>query len=149
MPCCFKARVRVRMSSMNAFSCAIRPPSPTRECVGTTMAGFSCSNWSSTRIQLAKLPPAAATLGTPTRLDWGTGLEAPLKTLGPVFVTPQWMIPSGTGALLASPFQGLVDDGPFQRFFYITLPLMMVFGCVLGLVLGPALLSVVESGGVQ
>jgi polyhydroxyalkanoate synthase len=61
---------------------------------------------------------AAATLGSPTRLDWGTGLEGPLKTLGPVFVTPQWLIPSGTGALLASPFQNLVDDGPFQRFFY-------------------------------
>lgn len=31
----------------------------------------------------------------------------------------------------------------------ITLPLMLVFGCVLGLVLGPALLNIIESGGVQ
>lgn len=61
---------------------------------------------------------AGATLGTPTRLDWGTGMEGTLKTLGPLFVTPKWMIPSGTGALLASPFQGIVDDGIFQRFFY-------------------------------
>ncbi len=61
---------------------------------------------------------AAATLGSPTRLDFGSGLEGVLKTLGPVFVTPPWMIPSGAGAWLASSFQGLVDDGPFQRFFY-------------------------------
>jgi tight adherence protein C len=31
----------------------------------------------------------------------------------------------------------------------ITVPLMLVFACVLGLVLGPALLNIIESGGVQ
>ncbi len=31
----------------------------------------------------------------------------------------------------------------------LTLPLMLVFACVLGLVLGPALLNIIESGGVQ
>lgn len=31
----------------------------------------------------------------------------------------------------------------------ITLPLMLVFACVLGLVLGPALLNIIESGSVQ
>lgn len=31
----------------------------------------------------------------------------------------------------------------------ITVPLMMVFACVLGLVLGPALLNIIESGGVE
>jgi lysosomal acid lipase/cholesteryl ester hydrolase len=61
---------------------------------------------------------AAATLGTPTRLDWGTGMEGLIKTLGPVLVSPSSMIPSGAGAWLASPFQGVVEDGPFQRFFY-------------------------------
>ncbi|MDP1828530.1 MAG: alpha/beta fold hydrolase [Archangium sp.] len=61
---------------------------------------------------------AAATLGTPTRLDWGTGMEGLIKTAGPALVQPGWMIPSGAGALLASPFQGVVEDGPFQRFFY-------------------------------
>ncbi|MDP2270723.1 MAG: alpha/beta fold hydrolase [Archangium sp.] len=61
---------------------------------------------------------AAATMGSPTRLDWGTGMESLLKTLGPVFVSPESMIPSGVGALLASPFQGAMEDGPFQRFFY-------------------------------
>ena len=61
---------------------------------------------------------AGATLGSPTKLNWGTGLEGLIKTAGPMFVTPKWMIPSGVGALLASPFQGVVEDGPFQRFFY-------------------------------
>ncbi len=59
---------------------------------------------------------AAATLGSPTRLDWGTGIEGLLKTVGPKIVTPPWMIPSAFGAGLASPFQS--DDGPFQRLFY-------------------------------
>lgn len=61
---------------------------------------------------------AAATLGSPTRLDWGSGLETLLKAVGPKLVTPQWMIPSGLGAHVAAPIQGLMEDGPFQRFFY-------------------------------
>lgn len=61
---------------------------------------------------------AGATLGSPTRLDWGTGMEGLIKTLGPALVSPGSMIPSGTGAFLASPFQGAMEDGPFQRMFY-------------------------------
>lgn len=61
---------------------------------------------------------AVATLGTPTRLDWGTGLETWLGALGPALVSPDVMIPSALGAHLAAPFQPVVDDGPFQRFFY-------------------------------
>lgn len=61
---------------------------------------------------------AAATLGSPTRLDWGAGFEGILKSVGPAIVTPPWMIPAGLGARLSAPFQGIVDDGPFQRLFY-------------------------------
>ena len=59
---------------------------------------------------------AAATMGSPTRLDWGTGLESLLTSIGPRIVTPQWMIPSMFGAHLAEPFQ--TADGPFERLFY-------------------------------
>ena len=61
---------------------------------------------------------AAATLGSPTRLDWGTGLEVLLKKLAPKLVTQDMTIPSALGAHAAAPIQGLIDDGPFQRFFY-------------------------------
>lgn len=62
---------------------------------------------------------AVATLGTPTRLDWGTGLEALLGRLGPkVLTTPDVLLPSQLGAALGAPFMTLVRDGPFQRFFY-------------------------------
>lgn len=61
---------------------------------------------------------AVATLGSPTRLDWGTGLETWLHSIAPKLVSPDLMIPSALGAHAAAPFQALVDDGPFQRFFY-------------------------------
>lgn len=61
---------------------------------------------------------AAATLGTPTRLDWGTNVEQLLQVLGPLFVRDDAVLPSQLGAGLAAPFQGIVDDGPFQRLFY-------------------------------
>jgi polyhydroxyalkanoate synthase len=60
----------------------------------------------------------AATLGSPTRLDWGSGLEVLLKTVGPALVSPPSMIPSELGSKLAAPFQGIVPDGIFQRFLY-------------------------------
>lgn len=59
---------------------------------------------------------AAATLGSPTRLNWGAGYEALLKAIGPAIVTPPVMLPSGFGARLAAPFQW--DDSLFQRIFY-------------------------------
>jgi lysosomal acid lipase/cholesteryl ester hydrolase len=62
---------------------------------------------------------AGATLGTPTRLDWGTSLETLIKTVGPALIDEKWLIPSDLGAALAAPFQGVVDDGPFQRLFYV------------------------------
>ncbi len=61
---------------------------------------------------------AVATLGSPTRLDWGTGLESLLRTLGPKVVTEEMMFPSRLGASVSAPMQTWFDDGPFQRFFY-------------------------------
>jgi len=59
-----------------------------------------------------------ATIGAPTRLDWGTGLEALIRSLGPKIVSDDVMLPSQFGAQLSAPLQTLFDDGPFQRFFY-------------------------------
>jgi polyhydroxyalkanoate synthase len=62
---------------------------------------------------------AVATLGSPTRLDWGTGLEALLSRLGQkVLTTPEVQLPSQLGAGLAAPAMTWFRDGPFQRFFY-------------------------------
>lgn len=61
---------------------------------------------------------AGATLGSPTRLDWGTGLETYLQGLAPKIVSPTMSVPSALGAWLAAPFQSWVEDGPFERFFY-------------------------------
>ncbi len=61
---------------------------------------------------------AVATLGAPTRLDWGTGLEQLIRSLGPKIVSDDVMLPSQFGAQLSAPLQTVFDDGPFQRFFY-------------------------------
>jgi len=60
---------------------------------------------------------AAATLGSPTRLDWGTGLELMLHSFARGLIGRKAMVPSSLGAHLIAPFQTLVDDGLFQRFF--------------------------------
>jgi pimeloyl-ACP methyl ester carboxylesterase len=60
---------------------------------------------------------AGATLGTPTRLDFGTGTDRLLGTVSGAF-PKTGAFPSALGAALAAPFQGAVDDGPFQRLFY-------------------------------
>lgn len=61
---------------------------------------------------------AVATMGSPTRLDWGTGLEKLIRTFGPMVVSDDVILPSQLGAQLSAPLQTLFDDGPFQRFFY-------------------------------
>lgn len=61
---------------------------------------------------------AVATLGSPTRLDYGTALEALLSEYGPRFVTADTTLPMAGGAGLSAPFQSVIDDGPFERFFY-------------------------------
>jgi pimeloyl-ACP methyl ester carboxylesterase len=60
---------------------------------------------------------AAATLGSPTRLDWGTGTEAALLTLGPLVVDPHRSFPSMAAAHAAAPFVNLWEDNPVERFF--------------------------------
>lgn len=60
---------------------------------------------------------AAITLGTPTRLDFGTGTDRLLGAMSPL-LPRSGAFPSALGALLAAPFQGAFDDGPFQRLFY-------------------------------
>lgn len=61
---------------------------------------------------------AAAAMGAPTRLDWGTGLEQLIRTFGPALANENVMLPSQFGAVLTAPLQATFDDGPFQRFFY-------------------------------
>jgi polyhydroxyalkanoate synthase len=60
----------------------------------------------------------AATLGSPTRLDWGSTLELVVRTVGPVVASKPASLPSAFGSKLAAPFQGVVPDGVFQRIFY-------------------------------
>jgi poly(3-hydroxyalkanoate) synthetase len=60
---------------------------------------------------------AAATMGTPTRLDWGTGVEPLLSGVAPL-VPEGWSLPSALGAHLIAPFQQLVSDDPVERFFF-------------------------------
>lgn len=60
---------------------------------------------------------AAATLGTPTRLDWGAQLDTVLPKAARL-IPAGWQVPSALGAHLSVPVQGLVADGPFQTFFY-------------------------------
>ncbi len=61
---------------------------------------------------------AAATLGSPTRLDWGTGLEHLLERVGPKVLRAEVQVPSQLGAALTAPLMTVFRDGPFQRFFY-------------------------------
>lgn len=61
---------------------------------------------------------AAATLGSPTRLNWGADVDGLMETFGPLFAVEGSMFPTDFGAAIAAPFQGAVDDGPFQRMFY-------------------------------
>jgi pimeloyl-ACP methyl ester carboxylesterase len=60
---------------------------------------------------------AVATLGSPTRLDWGSGTESLLK-VAPALLSKTSMLPSRLGSWLTAPFQGAVDDGLFERLFY-------------------------------
>ncbi|MFO0596254.1 MAG: alpha/beta fold hydrolase [Myxococcaceae bacterium] len=59
----------------------------------------------------------AATLGSPTALNFGSSVESLAKAVGPM-IPEGWLVPSHLGAAMAAPFQGAIDDGPFQRMFY-------------------------------
>jgi poly(3-hydroxyalkanoate) synthetase len=62
---------------------------------------------------------AAATLGSPTRLDWGTSGEALIKA-GAKLVPSGWALWTAWGAHAVVGLQGLMDEGPFERLFYVT-----------------------------
>lgn len=62
---------------------------------------------------------AAATLGSPTRLDWGTQNEAIIVAAARL-IPAGWALWTALGARAVVPLQGLVDDGPIERLFYVT-----------------------------
>jgi pimeloyl-ACP methyl ester carboxylesterase len=59
-----------------------------------------------------------ATLGSPTRFQWGTGMEELLTRGVARFFSVDWMVPSATGAGLAAPFEAMGDGSPLQTLFY-------------------------------
>lgn len=61
---------------------------------------------------------AAATLGSPTRLDWGTALDRVIAQVAPPLLPANGGLPSAFGAAVAAPFQGAVADDFFERLFY-------------------------------
>jgi lysosomal acid lipase/cholesteryl ester hydrolase len=61
---------------------------------------------------------AAATLGSPTRFKWGTGVENLLSSGVTRLFSTDWMVPSSTGAGIAAPFEPLAIGGPLQTYFY-------------------------------
>ncbi len=61
---------------------------------------------------------AAATLGSPTRLDWGTVLDRVLAQAAPPLLPKSGALPSAFGSAVAAPFQGGVADDFFERLFY-------------------------------
>lgn len=61
---------------------------------------------------------AAATLGTPSRLDFGSSVEALTNDFGGALISREGAIPTRGLSKLAAPFVEAVDDGPLQRFFY-------------------------------
>lgn len=61
---------------------------------------------------------AVATLGSPTRIDFGSSVESLMTNFGVRIVSPTGAVPSAFGAWLTAPLQGVMNDGPFQRLFY-------------------------------
>ncbi len=62
---------------------------------------------------------AGATLGSPTKLDWGTNSEAMIEK-GFGFVPDGWALWTAVGAHAVVGLQGLQAEGPFERLFYVT-----------------------------
>jgi pimeloyl-ACP methyl ester carboxylesterase len=58
---------------------------------------------------------AVTTMGSPTRLDWGTGVESLADGLLP-FLSKDAIVPSALGSTLAAPFAS--NDDLMSRFFY-------------------------------
>jgi poly(3-hydroxyalkanoate) synthetase len=61
---------------------------------------------------------AATTMGSPTRLDWGTGVEGPLLAAAPKLQGLRFTVPASLGAHAMAPIDPHFDDGPMERFFY-------------------------------
>lgn len=61
---------------------------------------------------------AVATLGTPVRLGWGTGVERLLTSIGPIVGRDEVLVPSEALAQLSAPFQTLGDDSLMERLLY-------------------------------
>lgn len=61
---------------------------------------------------------AVVTLGSPTRLDWGTGVEGLGKRFGPVVLNENALVPSEFGGAISAPFQTIGEDTFFERLLY-------------------------------
>ncbi|MHB8877270.1 MAG: alpha/beta fold hydrolase [Myxococcaceae bacterium] len=61
---------------------------------------------------------AVATLGSPTRLDWGGLLDPLLQGVGGLALSQKWAVPSGLASQLTAGAQTALDDGPIQRLLY-------------------------------
>jgi pimeloyl-ACP methyl ester carboxylesterase len=59
---------------------------------------------------------AAATLGTPSRLDWGMGFEGVL--FGASRLIAGWTVPSSFGAHAAVPLVGVTENDPIKSLLY-------------------------------
>jgi poly(3-hydroxyalkanoate) synthetase len=86
------------------------------DCVGHSMGGMVVYAYLS---QGGQGIHAAATLGSPTRLDWGTQSEAMIKT-GYQIVPAGWALWTAWGAHAVVGLQGISAEGPFERLFYVT-----------------------------
>ncbi len=85
------------------------------DCVGHSMGGMVLYAYLS---QGGQGVHAAATLGSPTRLDWGTNTEAMIST-GSKLIPAGWALWTAVGAHAVVGLQGLVAEDPFERLFYV------------------------------
>lgn len=61
---------------------------------------------------------AAVTLGSPTRLDWGSARYPAMEALSNALLDERWMLPAVLGAALAMPFHGDVPDNLIELTLY-------------------------------
>ncbi len=61
---------------------------------------------------------AVATLGSPTRLDWGGAIEPLVEGVGEVAVNGRWLLPLALSSHLSAGLQATLEDGPIQLIFY-------------------------------
>lgn len=61
---------------------------------------------------------AAVTLGSPTRLDWGSALEPYVEQLASLFIPPEAAVPTLLLARLAMPLHGEIPGNPNELLLY-------------------------------